>query len=75
MKTPSNEAEKLRREISERESPKSRLPVALRARCEGYAGRRAAAGAVPRSIAADLGVSEMTVRRWLQRLLASGVEE
>jgi hypothetical protein len=46
-----DESEKLRREISRRESARGRLRRELRERCERYAAARAAAGATQKIIA------------------------
>ena len=66
MGTRSNEGERLRREIGERQSPRGRLRRELRQRCEHYASLRAAAGRSQQEIASELGVSAMTVQRWLR---------
>jgi DNA-binding transcriptional regulator YiaG len=66
MKTRSDESEKLRREIGQRESARGRLPRTLRERCEAYAVARAASGASHKVIASELGVSAMSVQRWLR---------
>ena len=56
----------MRREIGRRESTRGRLRRGLRERCERYAAARAAAGATQKVIAAELGVSAMSVQRWLR---------
>jgi DNA-binding transcriptional regulator YiaG len=61
-----DEGEKLRREIGRRESTRGRLRRELRERCERYAATRSAAGASQKIIAAELGVSAMSVQRWLR---------
>jgi hypothetical protein len=66
MKTPTDEATNLRREIGSRESTRGRLPRELRERCERYAAERAAAGVAKQAIASELGVSAMSVQRWLR---------
>ncbi len=60
-----DEGEKLRREIGRRASTRGRLHRNLRERCEAYAARRCAEGASQKVIAGELGVSAMSVRRWL----------
>lgn len=55
----------LRNEIGQRQSAQGRLRRELRERCERYAARRAADGASQMTIAGELGVSAMTIRRWL----------
>lgn len=66
MKTPNDEGTNLRREIERRESRRGRLPRELRQRCERYAAARAAAGVAKQAIASELGVSAMSVQRWLR---------
>ena len=66
MKLTNDEGAKLRREIATRATARSRLNSGLRKRCEVYAASRAAAGAGKKEIASELGVSEMTVHRWLR---------
>jgi hypothetical protein len=61
-----DEGEKLRREICRRASTRGRLRRELRERCEQYAATRSAAGAPQKIIAAELGVSAMSVQRWLR---------
>jgi hypothetical protein len=61
-----DEGEKLRREIGRRESARGRLRRDLRERCERYAAAREAAGAAQKLIASELGVSAMSVQRWLR---------
>jgi hypothetical protein len=61
-----DEGETLRREIGRRKSTRGRLARSLRERCEAYAARRAAEGASQKSIAGELGVSAMSVQRWLR---------
>jgi transposase len=61
-----DEGEKLRREIGRRTSTRGRLRRDLRERCEHYAATRSAAGASQKIIAAELGVSAMSVQRWLR---------
>jgi hypothetical protein len=60
-----DEGEKLRREIGRRESTRGRLHRSLRERCVAYAAQRSAEGASEKVIAAELGVSAMSVHRWL----------
>jgi hypothetical protein len=60
------EGERLRREIGRRKSTRGRLRRELRERCERYAATRSAAGASQKIIAAELGVSAMSVQRWLR---------
>jgi transcriptional regulator with XRE-family HTH domain len=66
MKTRGDEGEKLRREIGERRSTRGRLRRELRERCEEYAASQSAAGASHKAIAMALGVSAMSVQRWLR---------
>lgn len=66
MKTANDEGTNLRREIGRRESRRGRLPRELRQRCERYAAERAAAGVAKQVIASELGVSAMSVQRWLR---------
>jgi hypothetical protein len=61
-----DEGETLRREIGRRRSTRGRLHRNLRERCEVYAARRAAEGAARKVIAGELGVSAMSVQRWLR---------
>jgi len=61
-----DEAERLRREIGRRTSTRGPLRRELRERCEHYAAARSAAGASQKLIAAELGVSAMSVQRWLR---------
>ena len=56
----------MRCEISERRSPRGRLRRDLRERCALYAAARSAAGASQKTIASELGVSAMSVQRWLR---------
>lgn len=60
------EGEKLRREIGGRVSTRGPLRRDVRERCKRYAAARSAAGASNEIIAAELGVSAMSVRRWLR---------
>ncbi len=64
--TTTSESERLRRAISLREFPTSRLSAELRAQATSYVHRRAAAGAAQSLIAAELGVSVVSVSRWLR---------
>lgn len=73
MKTPNDEATNLRREIGRRESRRGRLPRELRQRCERYAAERAAAGVSKQAIASELGVSAMSVQRWVRVPTASAM--
>ena len=66
MKTPNDEAAKLRREIGTRQNLRSRLSPELRARCERYAASQVATGGTQKEIASALGVSAMSVQRWLR---------
>lgn len=66
MKTANDEATKLRREIGTRASLRGKLPRELRERCERHAARRVAAGAGKQEVADELGVSAMSVQRWLR---------
>jgi hypothetical protein len=61
-----DECEKLRREIGRRESTRGPLLRDVRERCKRYAVARSAAGASQKIIAAELGVSAMSVQRWLR---------
>ena len=61
-----DESEKLRREIGGRESARGPLRRDVRERCKRYAAARSAAGASHKAIAAELGVSAMSVQRWLR---------
>jgi DNA-binding transcriptional regulator YiaG len=61
-----DEGEKLRREIGRRENTRGRLRRDLRERCERYAAARAAVGVTQKIIASELGVSAMSVQRWLR---------
>lgn len=62
-----DEGQQLRREIGQRRSARGRLRRDLRTRCEQYAAARSAAGASHKTIAGELGVSAMSVQRWLRR--------
>jgi hypothetical protein len=66
MKTATSECEQLRRAISHREFPTSRLSAELRAAATSYARRRAAEGAPQSMIAMELGVSVVSIARWLR---------
>ncbi len=66
MKTSNDDAAKLRREIGARRNWRSRLTPELRARCERFAASRVATGAKQKEIASELGVSVMSVQRWLR---------
>jgi hypothetical protein len=66
MKATTIEGEQLRRTISQRDYRTSGLSEELRAQATSYAQRRAAAGAVQGEIAAELGVSTVSVGRWLR---------
>lgn len=66
MKTRTSESERLRRRISEREFPTSRLSAELRAEAVCYARRRCSEGASQQAIAAELGVSVVSISRWLR---------
>jgi hypothetical protein len=66
MKTTTTEGEQLRRAISRREFPTSQLSAELRAGAISYARRRAAEDAPQSVIAEELGVSIMSVGRWLR---------
>ena len=67
MKKPNDDdATTLRREIGARASLRGKLPRALRERCERYAARRVRAGAGKAEVASELGVSAMSVQRWLR---------
>lgn len=66
MKTPHDDGAKLRHEIAKRATGRSRLTPELRERCARYAATRRASNATTRAIAAELGVSEVTVGRWLR---------
>ena len=65
MKSASGECERLRRLISQREFPTSRLSPELRAQAIAYARQRSSEGATQSTIADELGVSIMSVGRWL----------
>jgi hypothetical protein len=65
MKATTIEGEQLRRMISQREYPSSGLSEELRQRATSYARRRAAEGAPQRVIAEELGVSTVSIGRWL----------
>ncbi len=56
----------MRREIAQRQSVRVKLHRDLRERCERYAAVRSAAGASQKIIASELGVSAMSVQRWLR---------
>ena len=62
----SADGERLRREIGQRASTRGRLRSELRERCAQYAAARSAAGASHKVIASELGVSAMSVQRWLR---------
>jgi hypothetical protein len=66
MKTLMSEGERLRRLISRREFPTSRLSAALRASATSYARRRASEGVAQSAISEELGVSVVSVGRWLR---------
>ena len=66
MKTLRSEGERLRRAISQREFPTSRLSADLRATATSYARRRISEGASQGEISAELGVSTFSVGRWLR---------
>ena len=68
MKTANDEATKLRREIGTRASMRRKLPRELRERCARHAARRVAEGAGKKEIANELGVSAMSVQRWLRAI-------
>jgi hypothetical protein len=66
MKTLMSEGERLRRAISQREFPTSRLSAELRAAATSYSQRRILEGASHGAISAELGVSTFSVGRWLR---------
>ena len=66
MKTPMSEGERLRRAISQREFPTSRLSADLRASATSYARRRVSEGASQGAISEELGVSTFSVGGWLR---------
>ncbi len=66
MRARVSEGEVLRRTIAQRAFATSRLSAELRAQATSYAQRRAAEGAAQVVIAAELGVSTMSVSRWLR---------
>ena len=66
MKTLTSEGERLRREISRRPSATSKLSAELRASATSYARRRASEGAPQSAIGEELGVSVVSVGRWLR---------
>jgi hypothetical protein len=66
MKTTASEDERLHRAISQREFPTSRLSAELRAPATSYTRRRAMEGAPQRQIAEELGVSMVSVSRWVR---------
>jgi hypothetical protein len=61
-----SEGAKLRREIGRRESSHRPLHRELRTRCQAYASRRASEGASQTLIAEELGLSAMSIQRWLR---------
>jgi len=61
-----SEGERLRRSILQREFPTSRLTAELRSSATSYARRRASEGAPQSAIAEELGVSVVSVGRWLR---------
>jgi DNA-binding transcriptional regulator YiaG len=61
-----DEGEKLRRDIGRRASTRGPLLREVRERCKRYAVARSAAGTSQKVIAAELGVSAMSVQRWLR---------
>lgn len=73
MKTRDDETAKLRQDIAARASKRGRLPRELRERCERYAARRVAAGASKKTVADELGVSAMSVTRWLGERPAAAI--
>jgi len=66
MRTTRSECEELRQLISDREFPTSRLSADLRARATSYTRRRSSEGAPQSAIAAELGVSTVSIARWLR---------
>jgi transposase-like protein len=64
--TMTSESERLRRAISRRYCPNSRLSAELRAEASAHASRRSSQGATQSEIAAELGVSMVSVGRWLR---------
>ena len=73
MKHTEREAEKLRREIGQRKSRRGPLSHDLRERGTQYARARAVDGAAPAVIAAELGLAEKTIERWLAGRAASSM--
>jgi methylphosphotriester-DNA--protein-cysteine methyltransferase len=68
----SDEGKKLRAAIATRANQRHRLSAELRARAATYARERKASGATAAAIAAELGVSQPTVARWLGRSIGTG---
>jgi DNA-binding transcriptional regulator LsrR (DeoR family) len=66
MKRTTSECERLRRLISEREFPTSPLSADLRAAAVSYARQRSSEGASQQVISDELGVSVVSVGRWLR---------
>ena len=64
--TMTSQSERLRRAISRRDRPNSRLSAELRAEASTYARTRSSQGATQAEIAAELGVSVVSVGRWLR---------
>lgn len=65
MKPDIQECARLHEAIAKRPTPSSRLATDLRDAAIAFARRRAANGATQMTIAHDLGVTTMTVSRWL----------
>jgi hypothetical protein len=66
MKTLMSEGDQLRLAIGRREFPTSQLSAELRASATSYARRRASEGARQSAISDELGVSTVSVGRWLR---------
>lgn len=66
MQKAASDAERVRREIGERAGKRGPLPRAVRERGKAIARARAQAGATPKAISAELGMSEKTIERWLE---------
>jgi hypothetical protein len=74
MKRNTSEVEFLRRELAGRRSRRGRMVEALRVRGCAYVRKRADGGARVADLAAELGIAERTVKRWLATTRAPTTE-
>jgi DNA-binding transcriptional regulator LsrR (DeoR family) len=73
MKTTTSECEYLRRAFEARESPTAGIRGELRERAVAYARTRSSEGVPQRVIAGEIGVSVVTVGRWLREVPSSSL--